>query len=251
MASSGSAAGPPPEAEPFGTVVVLSPPPAVGSAAASPTLVYWNIRGLAAPLRLALEYAGEPYTDVRIDAGDAAAPGYKQSWFAHKPALGLAFPNLPYLLDGEVAITQSHAILRHIGRKHGLCGGDAATQATVDMVVDEMADLDSSLTRLCYRTFSPEALREWEESRLRPSLAALERFLGDGPFVAGAAVTIADFKAWDEVDKARIVSPGCLDAHPRLLAYHARFRALPRIAAFLGSPGYAERPLNNPHARFR
>jgi|AntAceMinimDraft_5_1070358.scaffolds.fasta_scaffold320228_2 hypothetical protein len=34
-----------------------------------PTLVYWSIRGLAQACRLALEFSGEPYDDVRIDAG--------------------------------------------------------------------------------------------------------------------------------------------------------------------------------------
>ena len=34
------------------------------------TLVYWNIRGLCQPIRLALAYANVRYKDVRIDPGD-------------------------------------------------------------------------------------------------------------------------------------------------------------------------------------
>ena len=37
-------------------------------------------RGLAQAPRLALELAGEPYDDVRIDAGDPGAADYKQNW---------------------------------------------------------------------------------------------------------------------------------------------------------------------------
>ena len=35
---------------------------------------------------------------------------------------GLEFPNLPYYIDGDVKLTQSSAILRHIAREHGLMG---------------------------------------------------------------------------------------------------------------------------------
>ena len=36
--------------------------------------------------------------------------------------LGLDFPNLPYLIDGNIKVTQSNAILRYLGRKFGLDG---------------------------------------------------------------------------------------------------------------------------------
>jgi hypothetical protein len=39
-----------------------------------------------------------------------------------RDSLGLPFPNLPYLVDGDTKLTQSTAILRHIGREYGLCG---------------------------------------------------------------------------------------------------------------------------------
>ena len=38
-------------------------------------------------------------------------------------SLQLDFPNLPYLIDGDVRITQSSAILRYIGRQFDLLGG--------------------------------------------------------------------------------------------------------------------------------
>ena len=85
------------------------------------TLVYWNIRGLCQPIRLALAYAKVKYKDVRIDPGnpdDVAT--YKRAWFDVKSEVSkcVPFANLPYLLDGdnEVAIPQSGAILRYIGR---------------------------------------------------------------------------------------------------------------------------------------
>ena len=43
-------------------------------------------------------------------------------WMNEKFTLGLPFPNLPYYIDGDLKLTQSNAILRHLGRKYKLYG---------------------------------------------------------------------------------------------------------------------------------
>ena len=40
-------------------------------------------------------------------------------WTSEKYKLGLQFPNLPYLIDGELRITESQAILRYVVNKYG------------------------------------------------------------------------------------------------------------------------------------
>ena len=45
------------------------------------------------------------------------------------------FPNLPWMIDGDVKITQSLAILKYIARKHGLShDGTQKGEAIADMV---------------------------------------------------------------------------------------------------------------------
>ena len=45
------------------------------------------------------------------------------------------FPNLPWMKDGDLKITQSLAILKYIARRHNLANDkDAALAATSDMV---------------------------------------------------------------------------------------------------------------------
>ena len=64
-------------------VVVVQKPEELpeGPASKDEILVcYWNIRGLAQPIRLALELAGAKYVDVRIEAGPAGSPEYKTAW---------------------------------------------------------------------------------------------------------------------------------------------------------------------------
>ena len=59
------------------------------------------------------------------------------------------------MIDGDIRLVQSNAILRYIGRKYGLCGdGSAAQTATLDMLVDQLADYDDAFTGTCYRNWA-------------------------------------------------------------------------------------------------
>lgn len=67
------------------------------------TLGYWKSRGRAQVARLLLAYVGMAWEDVQ----------YKepQQWFGKdKESLGLEFPNLPYLIDGDLKLTETRAI---------------------------------------------------------------------------------------------------------------------------------------------
>lgn len=75
-------------------------------------LCYWGIRGLAQTPRLLLAYSGVEFEDYHYTDSD--------KWFQEdKLHLGLDFPNLPYLVDGEFNITESTAIHRYIIKKWG------------------------------------------------------------------------------------------------------------------------------------
>ena len=88
-------------------------------AVAKPVLAYWDIRGLAEPVRLMLEYSGVEYDQKLFVSGDP--PAYDRScWTDVRDSLDLDFPNLPYYVDGKVKITESWAIMRHIARKNDL-----------------------------------------------------------------------------------------------------------------------------------
>ena len=71
-----------------------------------PILAYWNIRGLAMPIRTLLAHAGVDFVDYLYDDNDAGA----KSWDADKSAMTASkeydFPNLPYYTDGAVHLTQ-------------------------------------------------------------------------------------------------------------------------------------------------
>ena len=80
-------------------------------------LGYWKIRGLAESIRLLLHYLEIEYKEDLYEFGPA--PDYNLgNWYNIKYKLGLDYPNVPYLFDGDFKITESGAILRYICGKY-------------------------------------------------------------------------------------------------------------------------------------
>ena len=78
---------------------------------------------------------GADYDMVEYEAGPA--PDFDRSaWTDVKFTLGMDFPNLPYLFDGELKLTETNAIHRYLADKYSpnLLGGDVADRATVTML---------------------------------------------------------------------------------------------------------------------
>ena len=97
-------------------------------------LHYWKIRGLGEPIRMMLEYLGVNYENK-----------YKTSfedWFQEKIKSDIELVNLPYLVDGEVKLTQSYAIMRYLARKYKkLLPSGEIEQQRIDQAEGVLADL--------------------------------------------------------------------------------------------------------------
>ena len=85
------------------------------------------------------------YTDTKYD--DTVYQIGQPNWEDDKKKnpLDLDFPNLPYYVDGDVKLTQSNAILRHLGRQHGLYGLDDNHASEIDMLLDTGRDIKMGL----------------------------------------------------------------------------------------------------------
>ena len=73
-------------------------------------LVYWDIRGFAEPIRNILRYKQVPFEDVRYNFGCGKDFPNKDQFRKTKYSLGLDFPNLQYLVDGEVKLSQVYEL---------------------------------------------------------------------------------------------------------------------------------------------
>lgn len=240
-------------------VLVAKKPEDIPEAAidGKPTYGYWNIIGLAEPARLALVAAGVDSVDIRVDPGDMAAGTYRQTWLEAKKGLYdvLNFPNLPFYFDDKVALTQSDAILRHLGRKYDLMG-DAGQEHITDLALDEVKDYESSLAAASYGQ-GPDAVAAWYEN-MPPKIAAWKTLLGTKEYLTGSKVSVADFKLYTFLCKLNAIheqlSDRGLSPPPKSIAeldaYMKRIENIPAIKTYMESEDYMKRPLNNPSAKF-
>jgi glutathione S-transferase len=212
---------------------------------------YWKIRGLAQPIRFLLTYLGLPWEDKHYEQGDDFN---REQWLKEKLHLGLDFPNLPYLIDGDYKITQSNAILSYLAQKYrpDLAGRTAEDTGRVSMLLNELIDFRSAFVDLSYDTkenFKANA-PDFIDTQVKPLLKSFSAYLGDKPYLVGQ-ISLADFIFYEMLWQLRVFAPSTVAAHANLGAYITRFEAQPQIAGFLKSPVYLERPINNKTASFR
>lgn len=221
---------------------------------APPALCYWDIRGLAQPIRLLLTYTGTEFEDRRLSCGPG--PDYdKTCWTDQKFSLGLDFPNLPYYVQGDIKLTQTHAIMRFIARQHDLCGKTEEECGRVDMLAEQSMDFRNGWVRLCYTggAYAPgdfEAAKEAYLAKLPDTLKQFEAFLGNRTWFAGTVLSFPDFHMYELLSQHLLLAPGCLKECPGLRGLVERFEALPSIAAYMASPGFLSSPINNKMAGF-
>ena len=76
---------------------------------------------------------------------------------------------MPRLIDGGSSILQSLAILRHVGRTHGLYGSSAADAARIDSLLDGLEDMRNKTRALVYGSgLSDEGFRHYVDTVLPP-----------------------------------------------------------------------------------
>ena len=195
----------------------------------APKIGYWCLQGLGQPVRMVLAFLGIEHEDVVYTMET------KDTWFEdHKLNMGLDFPNLPYYVDGDLKLTQSMAILRHLGREHNLYGKDGKEASKIDMILDLSTDMRLALARLAYNPDFANLKAKHIES-MEPKFKQLSVFLEGKEFLNGKEVTIADFPMHDAIAWHLKLDEDLVKKFPNVMEYFARFQALPKIKGFLGS----------------
>lgn len=198
-------------------------------------LTYFDFDGgRGEPIRIALHSAGIAFEDKRLSFAQFA-----------EQRLGFRFNALPVFEVDDVAVTQSNAICRYVGKLAGLYPADDLQALYCDEVMDALEDLGQRL--------GPTFSMKGEELRLaREKLAGgwipaflrgLEQLLvrGGGTWFADDRLTMADLKTFVNI---RWLTSGALDHVPAdlvqkhapgLVEHQERVGKDPRIVAYYAS----------------
>lgn len=137
-------------------------------------LGYWKIRGLAQVPRLLLAYSGVDFEDYYYISGD---PQWAEQ---DKKYLGLNFPNIPYLIDGNYTITESTAIHRYIINKWGkteLLGKDLRERARIESILSVLGEIFANIKSLFWNK-DYESVKKEVLEKCTPKLDALQISIG-------------------------------------------------------------------------
>jgi glutathione S-transferase len=170
-----------------------------------PTLTYFDApSSRGEECRLALSVAGVDFIDNRIK---------RDQWPAMKPTT--PFGSLPLLdIPGKPTLAQSNAILGYIGREHGLLPTDsfeAARHVALLAYVEELRAHVGPILRISDEAQKLAARAELATKYFPTWAAFIEKQLGDGPFVGGSKISVADIKLYMIV---RWVASGNIDHVP-------------------------------------
>jgi glutathione S-transferase len=195
-------------------------------------LTYFDIDGgRGESIRLALFIGGLEFEDVRL-----TGPEFREARQSFR------FQALPVLeIDGQ-PITQSTALVRHVGKLAGLYPADNMQALYCDEAMDAVEDLSHAIGRTygLQGDALKQARTELVEGRLTTSIKGLDGLLarGGGRFFADGRMTVADLKVFVAT---RSLAKGVLDhvptdivekLAPALAEHRDRIATDPRVLAY-------------------
>lgn len=218
-------------------------------------LYYWpGLQGRGEFVRLALEAAGAPYTDVaRGDAAQGQGMPALMRCLQDPSAVRPPFA-CPVLVDGKLEIAQTAAILLYLGPRLKLVGASEADriwthqiQLTIADAVSEAHDTHHPVgTGLYYEDQKPEAAKAaqaFRTQRIPKFLGWLETVLERNPkgdkHLVGARLSYADLSLFQLVEGLLYAFPKATrraaKKTPRVMALRDRVAQHRRVAAYLQS----------------
>lgn len=190
-----------------------------------------------------LAYAGVKYDSVIYERDGMDSP----QWTKDKQSLGLDFPNLPYLLDGDIKLTESRAIYRYLGKKFNLHPSTDAEENACLMLEGVLEDAIWSFAMVVY---SPDLVKKLPELREKQvaKFKEIDLYLSGRDYVAGSKLTYIDFLLYEIMDWHRLLLPDILDEMKNLQGFMSRFESLKPMASHMGSKNYKKFPIFAPFA---
>ncbi|MCB9594671.1 MAG: glutathione S-transferase family protein [Sandaracinaceae bacterium] len=195
------------------------------------TLTYFDFHGgRGEDCRLALHLGGADWADDRLGRG---------TWAERKPTT--PFGGVPVLaVEGKGTLAQSNAILGYLGRTFGMHPADPFEGARHEMILEAVEEMRTkvSTTLAISEPEAKKAAREALAAGPLPAWAAqVEACIGDGPFLAGDALSVTDLKLfvfhkWFASGGLDHVPTDVLAGAPKLTRLCEAVKAHPGVVAY-------------------
>lgn len=151
-------------------------------------LGYWGIKGLAEVSRLTLKLAGVDFSEYN--------PESPQAWGERKASGEFEYPNLPFINVDGFKLTESGAIPWFVAKKFkpSLAGNTIEEEAQVQQVIGVIGDLKTELFKAMFTPDYKAALiaAAAADGKIATKLNHLKHALGDGHYLVGGHLTLAD-----------------------------------------------------------
>ncbi|KAG8434843.1 hypothetical protein GDO86_012987 [Hymenochirus boettgeri] len=201
------------------------------------TIIYFNVRGRCEPVRMLLADKGLKWKEEVVSF---------ETWTQGDLKKEAVFGQLPGFKDKDFMMYQSNAILRHLGRKHGLYGRTPEENSLIDMMNDGVEDLRLKYLTLIYKNY--EDGKDAYITNLPSELRYFEHFLSGnkygGTFLVGNEISFADYNLVDLLRCHLVLSSECLAEFPLLSKYVSSITSRPNLQTFLSSDAHKNRPIN-------
>ncbi|XP_047488794.1 hematopoietic prostaglandin D synthase-like [Penaeus chinensis] len=187
------------------------------------TLIYFNARGSAEPIRWMFTYADIPFNDERIE---------KEDWSDRKSSIPGG--KLPVLMVDERPLPQSQAIARFIAKEAGLVPEDNLDAAYCDALVDTVRDvMEKVYSKIMSEEDEDERKRWFMEDffpyHMAPVLARLNARLSGREWFVGDQVTWADFMIAHAFGEIHCHHPEAFEEYSAVTEHIEKVRELPAI----------------------
>eukprot|EP01017_Pseudomicrothorax_dubius_P006614 TRINITY_DN11926_c0_g1_i4.p1 TRINITY_DN11926_c0_g1~~TRINITY_DN11926_c0_g1_i4.p1 ORF type:complete len:229 (-),score=35.92 TRINITY_DN11926_c0_g1_i4:159-845(-) len=210
-------------------------------------LGYWNIQGLAEPLRLLmlylnLGYEEKLYTDTALMRED-------------KAKLDFPFPNIPYIIHGEKTLCESEAIAYYLvffTKREELFGKDNDERVQSAMVHGVVSDIYNDIASKIFWNKNWEAdFSKTFDEKIHPRLQRLNAFAGSKKFIICDEIRLVDFALYRVLWLIKHMDTTSLDRYPNLVRIYSSFEEIPEIKAYHDTEIFKNRPVYSPRAFYQ
>ena len=197
------------------------------------TVAYWPVQGVSHPIRLLLSYFKVPFED-KFYTG-------KEDWFmGDKLKLKSPMPNLPYIKDGDIILTESLACLQYAALKTGqrdLLGKNDLDSIRIFQVWGIARELQLTIGQLAWNRDHEKDKPTVLKDKIEPLLAKLSKGLGDQEYFL-EYLTWPDFIVAYLVDLVSRLKEESVTALPNLVKHHERIYSNEGIQTYRKSEKY-------------